>query len=139
MKPHCISSISTFCLMSPPHAPTPSSLAQSTSSPLWLPLFKASPLPLYRLTMKLSCQSVGMHPSEMMSSMRSRTSTAPASPMGFSISATIPDGPAALPDAILLMAFVIISKVIGSLGPSTGLSSDRSSGFQGNSTLRRHS
>ena len=44
---------------------------------------------------------------------------------------SIPDGPAALPDAILVMAFVIISKVIGSLGPSTGLSSDRSSGFKG--------
>ena len=71
----------------------------------------------------------------MMSSVRSRTSTAPASPTGFSISATISDGPAALPDAILLMAFVNISKVIGSFGPSTGLSSDRSSGFQGNSML----
>ena len=65
----------------------------------------------------------------MMFSTRSRTSSAPASPTGFSISATIPDGPAALPDAILVMALVIISKVIGSLRPSTGLSSDRSSGM----------
>ena len=50
-----------------------------------------------------------------MSSMRSRTSTVPASPTGFSISATIPDGPAALPDAILLMAFVMITTAISKM------------------------
>ena len=60
-------------------------------------------------------------PSEMMSLMRSRTSTEPASPTGISISATIPDAPAAFPEAILL---------IGSPGPSTGLPYARSSGHQ---------
>ena len=66
-------------------------------------------------------------------SMRSHTLTTPDTPTGFS--ATIPDGLAAFLEAILLMAFVIISKVLGSLGPSTGLSSDRSSGFQWTSTV----
>ena len=77
------------------------------------PLFKAYPLPFYRL--KLSCQSVGMHPSEMMPSMRSHTSAGPASITDLSISATIPDGPAASPEDVLLSG--VISKVIGSLGP----------------------
>ena len=72
------------------------------------------------LDFKISVALVGMHPSEMMSSMRSHTSTAPASPTGFSISATIPDGLAALPDAILLMAFEIISKVMARLGLQLG-------------------
>ena len=64
---------------------------------------------------------------------------APPSPRGFSISATIPDGPAALLDTILLMAFLFISKVIGSLKTSTGLSNVSSFGFDGNLTLRRRS
>ena len=140
MKQHCISSISTLCLMS---LSTTRSNTFITCSINFKPPVVASiqsiPFALYRLTMKLSCQSVVMHPSEMMSSMRSHTSTAPASPTGASISATIHDCPAALADAILLKAFVITSKVIGSLGPSTGLSSDRSSGLQGNSTLRKRS
>ena len=80
-----------------------------------------------------------LQPSEIMSSIRSRTSTAPGSPTGFSILATKTYGPAALPKAILLMVFVIISVVIGSLEPSTGLSSVRLSGFIGNSTLSRRS
>ena len=52
-------------------------------------------------------------------------------------SATIPDGPAALPEAILLMALLIISMVIGSLWPSTGLFCDRYSGFHGNGIQHR--
>lgn len=40
-----------------------------------------------------------------MSSLRSRNSTVQASTTGFRISATIPDGPSALPEAILWMTF----------------------------------
>ena len=67
----------------------------------------------------------------MMSSMRSCTSIAPASLSGFCTSGAIHGGPAALPEAILVMTFVIISKVIGLLWP------DRSTWLHGNSTLRR--
>ena len=49
----------------------------------------------------------------------------------FCISGPIPDDPAALPEAVLLMAFVILTKVIGILW------SDRSSWFHEKSTFRR--
>ena len=67
----------------------------------------------------------------MKSSMLSRTSIAQASLSGFRTSGAIHGGPAALPEAIFVMTFVIISKVIGLLW------SDRSSWLHGNSTLRR--
>ena len=47
--------------------------------------------------MKLSSQSDGMTPFLTMSLARSATNLAPVSPDAFSISATIPEGPAALP------------------------------------------
>ena len=47
--------------------------------------------------MKLSSQSDGMTPFLTMSLARSTTNLAPVSPDAFSISATIPEGPAALP------------------------------------------
>ena len=54
-------------------------------------------MPLYKLKLKLFCQSVWMQPYGMMSSTRSHTSATPLSPMGFSISASINDGPSVLP------------------------------------------
>ena len=56
---------------------------------------------------------------------------APASLSGFRTSGAIHGGPALLPEAILVMTFVIISKVIGLLRRV------RSTWLHGNSTLRR--
>ena len=86
---------------------------------LLLSLFRAPYLPVYKLTIKLSSNTVGIQPSYIMTSMRSRTLTTPAYLTGFSISATNTDGPTALSEAIMLMAFLIISVVIGSLRHST--------------------
>ena len=55
---------------------------------------------------------------------RSRIIVAPVSPAAL-ISTTTHDGPAALPDFILEMAFFTISIVIVMGGPSIGGSSDR--------------
>ena len=62
--------------------------------------------------MKLSSQSDGMTPFLTMSLARSATNLAPVSPDAFSISATIPEGPAALPVFILVIAFTTISTSI---------------------------
>ena len=82
--------------------------------------------------MKLYCQSLGMLLSEVMST-RSGTLGVPASLSYFRVLAMIPDGPDALPDAILQMAFVF-----DSLRFSTWVFSDWSSRFQGNSTRDFH-
>ena len=55
-----------------------------------------------------------------MSLARSATNLAPVSPDAFSISATIPKGPAALPVFILVIAFTTISTSICMGGPTTG-------------------
>ena len=77
--------------------------------------------------MKLYCQSLGMQLSEVMST-RSGTLGVPVFPSDFRILVIVPEGPAALPDAILQMA------VFDSLRFSTWVFSDWSSRFQGNST-----
>ena len=46
---------------------------------------------------------------------------APVSPAALTISTTIPDGPAALPNFNLEMTFFTISMVIGIGGPSSGV------------------
>ena len=56
------------------------------------------------LMMKLSSQSDGMAPFLTMSLARSATNLALVSPDAFSISATIPEGPATLPVFILVIA-----------------------------------
>ena len=65
-----------------------------------------------------------------MSLARSVTNYTLVSSEAFSISATIPEGPAALPFFILIIAFATISRSMG--GPTTG-SAVRSSEFQENS------
>ena len=62
-------------------------------------------------------------------STRSGTLGVPVFPSDFRILVMVPEGPAALPDAILQMAFVF-----GSFRFSTWVFSDWSSRFQGNST-----
>ena len=62
-------------------------------------------------------------------SIRSGTLGVPVFPSDFRILVTVPEGPAALPDAILQMAFVF-----DSFRFSTWVFSDWSSRFQGNST-----
>ena len=59
-------------------------------------------------------------PCHTMSLARSATNLAPASPDAFSISATIPEGPAALPVFILVIAFTTISTSICMGGPTAG-------------------
>ena len=61
---------------------------------------------------KLSSQSDGMTPFLTMSLARSATNLAPVSPDAFSISTTIPEGPAALLVFILVIAFTTISTSI---------------------------
>ena len=78
--------------------------------------------------MKLYCQSLGMQLSEVMST-RSGALGVPVYPSDLRILAMVPEGPAALPDAILQMAFAF-----DSLWFSTWVFSDWSSRFQGNST-----
>ena len=92
------------------YAPTPSPLVQSASSPCCL------------------CQSLGMQLSVVMST-RSGTLGVPVFPSDFRILVMVPEGPAALPDAILQMAFVF-----DSFRFSTWVFSEWSSRFQGNST-----
>ena len=55
----------------------------------------------------------------------------------FNISVTTPGGPDALPLCILQIDFTIISIVIRRGGPSSGLTVDRSSTHQGNSTFSK--
>ena len=62
-------------------------------------------------------------------STRSGTLSVPVFPSDFRILVMVPEGPAALPDAILQMAFVF-----DSFRFSTWVFSDWSSRFQGNST-----
>ena len=83
--------------------------------------------------MKLYCQSLGMQLSEVMST-RSGTLGVPVFPSDFRILVMVPEAPAALPDAILQMAFVF-----DSLWFSTWAFSDWFSRFQGNSTGDFHS
>ena len=78
--------------------------------------------------MKLYCQSLGMQLSVVMST-RSGTLVVPVFPSDFRILVMVPEGPAALPDTILQMAFVFDSFQF-----STWVFSDWSSRFQGNST-----
>ena len=78
--------------------------------------------------MKLYCQTLGMQLSEVMST-RLGTLGVPVFPSDFRIIVMVLEGPAALPDAILQMAFVF-----DSLWFSTLVFSDWSSRFQGNST-----
>ena len=70
--------------------------------------------------MKLSSQSDGMTPFLTMSLARSATNLAPVPPDTFSISATIPEAPAALPVFILVIAFTTISTSICMGGQQQG-------------------
>ena len=72
-----------------------------------------------------------------MFSMRSHIILAPLGPADLRISPTTSKGPTAFSKLILLMAFLTIAVVIGSLGPFTGYTSDKPLGFHENSTLRR--
>ena len=70
--------------------------------------------------MKLCFQSEGTLPSRMIAAARSQIMEAPMSPAARIISATMPDGPRALPAFICEIAFLTIAMVIGMGGPSTG-------------------
>ena len=78
--------------------------------------------------MKLYSQSAETFPSRMIAMARSRVMAAHVSPTSLIISTTTPEGPAALPDFILEMAFFSISMVIGIGGPSSVGPSERCSG-----------
>ena len=59
-------------------------------------------------------------PFRMIAVARLQIMVAPVSPASLIISTTTPDGPAALPNFILEMAFFTLSMVIGICGPSSG-------------------
>ena len=84
--------------------------------------------------MKLSSQSVGTLPSRIIAVARSQIMVAPVSPAALTISTTMPDGPAALPDFIFEMAFFTMSIVIGIGGPLTEV---HLTGDQGPSQIQR--
>ena len=70
--------------------------------------------------------------------MRSmRIMLAPPEPEGSSISVTKPEKPAAFQKLILLMAFLTIAVVIGSLGPSKRYTLDKLPRFYKNSTFTK--
>ena len=123
MKSQCISSTSDFF----PLCSNTFTTCSISNKPL-VPLFRRCPFPLNWWTVELYCQLLEMQFSEVMS-IRSATLFVTASLSDFSILAMVPDGPAALQDAILQMAFVIDSLLF-----STWIFSDWSSRSQGNPT-----
>ena len=70
--------------------------------------------------MKLCSQSEGTLPSQMIVAARPRIMEAPMSPAACIISTTMPDGPGALPALTCETAFLTMSVMIGTGGPSTG-------------------
>src|SRR5207245_10305265 len=83
------------------------------------------PIFLYTLINQLFLQSSGIFPSVTIELHKSVTHLAPASPDAFNISATTPDGPAALPTSMAVIAACTSCTEIHSAGPLTSRTSSR--------------
>src|SRR6476469_1689108 len=80
-------------------------------TPLYDPHSRASPLPLYILTIPLLLQSSGTFPSLTTSLHSSVILPTPSSPIALNISATTPVGPAAVSSFLLLLASLTSSSL----------------------------
>src|SRR5208282_5102249 len=136
LNPNCMSSRLTRFLIFLSITLSKTFITWSSSFiPLYEPQSRASPLPLYTLTIQLFFQSVGILPSFTIALNKSVNQETPVSPDAVNISDTKPVGPAALPTFVFATATRTSSSVIRSAGPLVGLASSKSSLFHSNSSF----